>query len=451
MPNRFSPGDVIGAYRMLGKLGSGGMGAVLEVESLSEGERYALKYCTEDDEISVRRFAREVRAMERVAHPNVVPVLGRDLDNDPPFFLMPIANGSLDAEIPTLSEDHEAALEAFLQLCAGVKAVHESIGPHRDLKPYNALRMDDGTVAVSDFGLVKIDPRDTTVLTRTAALLGTDLYMAPEQRMPGGARDADCSVDVYSLGATLYHLLTGKFPAVIDTSELNPMLGRIVRKATSLPRERYDSVDALMTAVTDHLRLMRSPTDPLGVFSDRLKNVKDRLAKRGKYSLREVGLLMDAVRGLLEDEDTLLEEFDGIPDVILEKAAKRAPDPLTDALDAYCRALDARVGWRGFSYAEAVADRMRLVARHTDTPGVVAQAVRATLIAAVDLNRFAAMDTLELVLADVTDDDAAKAVADVLRDEADRFSGQAERYRRSSLHPHLRDVVRESLLDSGEN
>src|SRR5262245_12112406 len=128
MSDRYKPKAVINAtYRVIRKLGSGGMGAVLLVERVADGEEFALKYCTATDNDALRRFAREVRAMERVSHPNVVPVLDSDLDHVPPYFVMPVAEGSLDQEIPALSTNHEAALEAFLGLCDGVVAVHESI------------------------------------------------------------------------------------------------------------------------------------------------------------------------------------------------------------------------------------------------------------------------------------------------------------------------------------
>lgn len=437
-------GDEINDYTVIRKLGSGGMGAVLLVSRNSDGAEFALKYCTDNAPEALRRFAREVRAMGRVSHPNVVPVIDQDLEHNPPYFVMPVAIGSLDAEIPTFSTNHEAALDAFLGLCDGVSAVHKIIGPHRDLKPHNTLRMTDNTVAVSDFGLVKIDPRDTTVLTRTVDVLGTNLYMAPEQRMPGGSRDAEHLVDVYSLGATLYHLLTGRFPAVIDTSDVPPVLSRIIKKATAnVPGDRYKTVDLLAEAVKDYLRLLRNPKEPLRIFTERLEVVTNRLASEGKWAPAEVKVLLNAVRGLLEEPSVLIDEFDRIPDVIWEKAAKKLDEDLIDALEAYCVALDEQVGGRAWSYAELVAAKMHRVFEYSAHPKVRALAVRATLIAAVDLNRFAAMDTLEELLLEVKSEQDASAVADILREENLRFKSQVERYRRVHLQRLLMDVVRE--------
>lgn len=82
----------------------------------------------------------------------------------------------------------------------GVQAIHNANGTHRDVKPANALRMDDRRVVLSDLGLVKLDPRDTTILTQTAAFIGTRAYCAPEQLLPGGSREADARTDVYQLG-----------------------------------------------------------------------------------------------------------------------------------------------------------------------------------------------------------------------------------------------------------
>lgn len=437
-------GDSIGSYRVIDELGSGGFGTVLLVEHMVSRKKRALKYCTTVNKEARRRFSREVRAMEKVQHANVVKVLKYDLDHDPPYFIMPVAKGSLEKEISTFAANHVAALEAFLQLCAGVVAVHASAGPHRDLKPHNALRMPDGTVVVSDFGLIKIAPRDTTVLTRTTQVLGTNLYMAPEQRLLGGTRDADPLVDVYALGATLYHFVTGKFPAVIDPVGVPPSLAKIIKRATAhIPSERYPNVEKLTHAVKRYLELLRSPKDPIGTYAERLDTVKKRLENSGKYNLGEVSELLSAVHGLLEDHSTLIEEFDRIPDVVLEKAAKRLPEELADALDAYVKALDGVVAGREWPYAEEVAARMRRVFDYTGISTLKATAIEATLVAAADLHRFAAMDSLEEMLCAVTSDEDAEAIADVLRDQEMRVRVVAPRYKNTHMHHVLREVLRE--------
>lgn len=436
-----------GKYTVVRELGEGGMGKVLLVRD-AHGTEHALKYCTASDTDTLRRFEREVRAMQVVKHPHVVPILDASVEHNPPYFVMPVAQSSLDKEVPMLAADHPRALASFVALCDGVAEVHRMLGPHRDLKPHNALRMSDGTVAVSDFGLIKIDPRDSTVITKTMQVLGTDLYMAPEQRIPGGSRDADHLVDVYALGATLYHIVTAKYPVVLDTAGLRPTLARIIRRATApTPRDRYQTVAELATEVREYLALLQRPEDPQVTYGRALDTVVTRLAAHNQHSHDEMHALLVAVRGLLSSPSTLVDEFDRIPDAVLILAALHFSDELLDALEAYVAALNDVASGRPWSYGEQAGERMQVVFSYAQVPAVKRLATRATLIVAHDLNRFAAMDILEAILLAVTADADALEIANMLRDEAHRFKGQASRYQGANIHRFLLQVVMEVLAE----
>jgi eukaryotic-like serine/threonine-protein kinase len=239
LPIQLKTGDVIdGKYKVAEFLGAGGMGAVVKATALAGGKIVALKYCFENSPDLLRRFAREVRIMQGITHRHVVQILDANLTHKPPYFTMPLAVGSLQDEIPSLMADEDAALDAFLQLCQGAQAIHNSLGVHRDIKPLNALRYADDTIVISDLGLAKYDPRDTTTLTQASVLLGTRAYCAPEQLMPAGSRDADGRTDIYQLGKTLYEILTGKSPALIDRSALPAGLAHIVQRSTAVHEGR---------------------------------------------------------------------------------------------------------------------------------------------------------------------------------------------------------------------
>lgn len=434
-------------YSIIRELGEGGMGKVLLVRD-PEGQEGALKYCTASDDETLRRFQREVRAMQLVDHPNVVPILAADLDHTPPYFVMPVALGSLDKEVATLAANHPAALGAFVELCDGVAEVHKEIGPHRDLKPHNALRMLDGRVVVSDFGLIKIDPRDSTVLTKTMQVLGSDLYMAPEQRIPGGSRDADHLVDMYALGATLYHMVTGRYPVYIDTSGVRPTLARILKRATHPnPKDRYQSAEELAREVREYLALLKKPEDPEVTFGRALEVVVKRLAENNQYSRDEMRAMLVAVRGLLSNPSSLVDEFDRIPDPVLVLGAQKFGDEMEDALDAYVSALKEVASGRNWSYGEVAGGRMRAIFGAAHKPRVKALAVHAALIVAVDLHRFAAMDILEAILLAVSTDDDARAVANMLREESVRFKDQAPRYKGANIHRFVHEVVAEVVAE----
>jgi serine/threonine protein kinase len=240
---------VDGKYTIVRELGLGGMGAVALVTDAA-GQFLALKYCTADDSESIRRFAREVRIMSTISHPNVMPVLDSSVDHRPPYFVMPVARASLETQIRALAPDEAAALNVFRDICAGVQAIHRSNATHRDLKPSNILQLDDGTLVVSDLGLAKLNQRDSTILTQASVIMGTEVYCAPEQWMLGGSRDADARTDVYQLGKVLQQLLTGEMPVYLDRRRIPAALCVIIAKATAeRPEDRYQSVEALLEAV----------------------------------------------------------------------------------------------------------------------------------------------------------------------------------------------------------
>ena len=382
--------------------------------------------------------------MKLVDHPNVMRILDENVDYDPPYFVMPRALGSLADETSQLSQDHDAALAAFLQVCDGVEAVHAAVGPHRDLKPSNALRMSDGSVVVSDFGLIKIDPRDTTALTRTSVYMGTEGYMAPEQRRRGGTKNADNRVDVYALGAFLSELLTGEPPPPVDMSNVPPPLAHVITRAMAqLLSNRYATVAELAAAVRNVQRLRKAGKDPRRVVRDARKAATAAFVNADDWDHDATKLLLQAMRGLLPEPHGLRDEFDLIPIELLQAAAKTLPDALVDALDAYCSALDETVSGMAWSYAEDVADRMMAVMKRARRADVKANAVRATLIAAHDLGRFAALDTLAAMVLWIKQAETARAVADMFRREATRVAPHMERLKKGDPHPFVADVLDE--------
>jgi serine/threonine protein kinase len=264
MPS-ISPGATVGGkYKVEAEIGRGGMGIVLRAKRLSDRWTVAVKVCTvrgRDD--LKKRLNRELRIMQRMEHPNVISVLDADLTHDPPYIVMPLAQGSLKGELATFTSDEEAALDAFKQVCIGVQAIHGEGVFHRDLKPANCLRMQDGRVVVSDMGLARMEVRDTTVLTATDENPGTRAFMAPEQFELGGTRDADARTDVYQLGKTLYNMLTGQLPLSMNLVLLPTGLRHIVTRATKdLPEDRYQTVTDLITAVDTFRRSQDPEADP---------------------------------------------------------------------------------------------------------------------------------------------------------------------------------------------
>lgn len=451
MPIVLKVGDVIDAkYKVIGQLGAGGMGAVVRAQPLAGGEVVALKYCFENSPELIRRFAREVRIMQGITHKHVVRILDANDAHAPPYFTMPLAERSLASEIPALKTDEDAALDAFLQVCLGVQAIHNSLGVHRDIKPMNALRYADGTIAVSDLGLAKYEPRDTTPLTQTAAFLGTRAYCAPEQLLPAGSREADGRTDIYQLGKTLYELVTGKSPALIDRTAMPAALAHIVQRATREdPTDRYQSIGELMDAVGYYRQSKDPDQNPREALEGLIQRAKDMLDHK-QYSREDLERILATLQNTNLENDTLLGFVHSIPTKLLPIMAEELNDQLTAVLVRYVLALISEVGGYPFSYAEAVATRMKLIFQATKSAEVKVIAIQATMVAAVSLHRFAAMDVFDEMLLAIQAAEDAIPVAEMLSRNISTYQSLADRIPADRLSPAIRAVQTVAMRSTGE-
>ncbi len=207
----------LAGYSDLCELGRGGMGVVYAAVQAALGRRVAIKLIHPEfagNPAARERFQREVRAAARLAHPNIVTAHDAGESDGRPFLVMEhVAGEDLGERVRRLGPLPVAeAADAVRQAALGVQHAHDHGLVHRDLKPHNLVRTADGTVKVCDFGLAAlIDDRGSSPgTTAPNAVMGTPDYMAPEQAE--NARAADGRAEVYALGCTLYHLLTGRAP-----------------------------------------------------------------------------------------------------------------------------------------------------------------------------------------------------------------------------------------------
>jgi serine/threonine protein kinase len=197
-----------GRYRIERELGRGGMATVHLAHDEELGRPVALKLLPEHlagDDAFRARFLREARLAGRLSHPNVVRVYDAGEADGRPFIVMEYVPGTSLAQAGRLAPGR--VVELGVQACAGLQHAHDAGLVHRDVKPANLLVREDAVLKVADFGIARA--AESTRHTQAGTLLGTAAYLAPEQI--AGA-DATPASDVYSLGAVLYELLTGRPP-----------------------------------------------------------------------------------------------------------------------------------------------------------------------------------------------------------------------------------------------
>jgi serine/threonine-protein kinase len=222
---KLAPGAVVGGrYRVLSLMGKGGMGAVYEAEHLKLGSRVALKVVLPElvgDPSIVARFMREARAAASIGHAGIVQVFDLDQDGQSIYQAMERLDG--EELFDRIKRDHplppSLVLRVGIEMADALAAAHETGIVHRDLKPQNIFLARQGrtqdVVKILDFGIAKLTQRADAPITRTGQVMGTPLYMAPEQLRT--SQDIDGRVDVYAMGAILYEALVGKPPYQAET------------------------------------------------------------------------------------------------------------------------------------------------------------------------------------------------------------------------------------------
>jgi eukaryotic-like serine/threonine-protein kinase len=213
-------GQVVGHYRVLEKIGSGAMGEVFRAHDERLGRDVALKLirpASSDNPDHLRRFELEARAAAGLNHPNIVAVYDVGFNDGSPYIVCELLEGqTLRQRLAEGALPVRLALEYSLQIVHGLIAAHEHRIVHRDLKPENLFVTSDGRMKILDFGVAKLQPGpedsgrpvgELTTVTKSGAVVGTVAYMSPEQLR---CQTIDHRSDIFSVGAILYEMLTGR-------------------------------------------------------------------------------------------------------------------------------------------------------------------------------------------------------------------------------------------------
>jgi uncharacterized RDD family membrane protein YckC len=252
-----------GGFRLISELGRGGMGVVYEAEELASGRRLALKVLAAELAVSgeaYERFRREARIAAAIADSHCVFIYGAHEIEGSPAIAMELCGGETLERRLSKKEPVpiETAVRWTLEILEGLEAAHAAGIVHRDVKPSNCFTTEDGHVKIGDFGLSRSLERDVR-LTQSGSFLGSPLYASPEQVR---GREVDIRSDLYSCGATLYALLTGRPP--YEGSNVGEVLARILSESPPPPRSIRPAIPRALEKIV--LRAMER--DPAKRFRD---------------------------------------------------------------------------------------------------------------------------------------------------------------------------------------
>jgi serine/threonine-protein kinase len=297
--------EQVGRYELIKKIGEGGMGSVYKAKDVSpdgKTERVvALKVLPPElakDETFMGRFQREALALTRMEHPNIVRGLDVGSAGGAQYIAMEFIDGiDCDKMLTRRGRIPEKeALRIAVQMASALHYAHEQRLVHRDIKPANILVAQDGTAKLTDLGLAKSTSATASKLTQTGITMGTPHYISPEQAM--GSRDLDVRSDVYSLGATLYHLVTGRVP--------------------------FEGSSPAVIVAKHLTEELVNPKDLVPEISDGLVRILEKMmAKDRDERYQDPGMLVADFNRVLEDKAPELEEMAAGKSAIMKAAEFR--------------------------------------------------------------------------------------------------------------------------------
>jgi serine/threonine-protein kinase len=308
-------GEVLGNYRILKKLGEGGMGTVYLARDLSLEREVALKVISPELARNPRLMARfrvEAIAQAKLNHSNITVIHSFDQEKDSYYIVMEFVDGKTLKNV--IKEENpipvDRVLKIFSRVLEGIAYAHSRGVVHRDIKPSNIFLTKDQRIKIGDFGIAKV--KGIEGLTKMGASLGSPLYSSPEQLL---GKKTDGRTDVYSLGITLYEMLTGQLPfKPSDDSEY-----KIIKEVMEFKPQKPSELDKRIPAAIDTIvkkSLEKSPGDrfqSVKEFQQEIKKFmspvtpvpgkKESIKKKTKEKIKPMGKKVAVTKGLKDEPE----------------------------------------------------------------------------------------------------------------------------------------------------
>lgn len=281
-------GQKLGQYVLTAVIGSGGMATVYRARQTSIGRDVAIKIIQPrlaPNPQFIKRFEREVKTIASMSHPHILKVFDYGQQDEQFYLVMELINGgSLSSLIRKGALGLEQTARLLSQVASALDYAHERGVIHRDLKPQNIMLTEQGDAILTDFGIARLISIEATALTHTGAIIGTPLYMAPEQWV---GKAVDARSDVYALGISVYETLTGEVPYNSRTPA-SIMYAHLEGPLPNVRTLRGDLPPAIDTVL--HRALAKRPEDRYQSAGEFAAAFSEAIQKRGSISLPAINI-----------------------------------------------------------------------------------------------------------------------------------------------------------------
>lgn len=426
------------------EIGIGGFGRVLRCVRAADGQPYARKFLNVHDEMSIKRFQREVRILQGLSHRGIIQIIDSHIEKAPYWFIMPLYSNSLRDLIPTLVGDRVAVASFFDELLEAIDYAHKRKVIHRDLKPENILLDGLNRPVISDFGLGRNLDALTSRATGTNSWVGTFAYMAPEQ-MSDAAR-SDHRSDIFALGKMLYEMYTGENQlAVMDWAKLPIGFATVIRRCTQTrPEDRFQDIESLRVAF-NKVAIPRAEASG----ENELKNLVALADTWNPLTEHQVHRLCELVRSFENDRKLLFELAMAINRRALE-AMEVVDVGAVQILTTEFSRHATETSW-DFSFTDSIGDTCKKLFESVSDPNVRRSAVFAALAVGYGHNRFKVIDDGVALIRAINDQSTARELAFLLSEHPQMIENLRQSLGPRDLNSELRELFENTHGDSSSD